>query len=82
MSNLTPFQRYAVYVPPEDAGTQSHIFKDGETFTLLADRYYGDVELWRDIADYNNVTDPRKVPAGTPLLIPPRRLQTGKFESV
>lgn len=82
MANLTPFQRYSRPVPVEDAGTRTHVFKDGETLTLLADRYYGDVELWRDIADSNGVTDPRRIAAGTRLLIPPRRLQAGRFESV
>lgn len=82
MPSLTPFQRYSRAVPVEDAGAKTHVYKDGETLTLLADRYYGDVELWRDIADYNGVTDPRRIAVGTKLLIPPRRLQAGRFESV
>jgi nucleoid-associated protein YgaU len=82
MPSLTPFQRYSRPTPVEDAGTRTHVYKDGETLTLLADRFYGDVELWRDIADYNGVTDPRTIAAGTRLLIPPRRLQSGRFESI
>jgi nucleoid-associated protein YgaU len=82
MPSLTPFQRYATLVPPPDAGTLRHVFVEGETLHLLSFRYYGDVIFWKKIADYNDVTDPRTIPAGTLLLIPPRPLQTGKFESV
>jgi nucleoid-associated protein YgaU len=82
MPSPTPFQRYAQAVPQQNAAVKTHVYVDGETLHLIAYRYYGDVILWKDIADFNKVADPRKIAAGTRLLIPPRPLQTGKFVSV
>ena len=82
MRSISPFERYSQPVPIDDAAAVPHVFKEGETLSGLAHRYYGDWRLWVDIADYNEVPDPRRVAVGTRLLIPPRRLQDGRFESV
>jgi hypothetical protein len=48
----------------------------GETLSTLAHIYLGDAGAWRAIATLNNIDDPRRIPPGTPLLIPPERSQT------
>lgn len=35
-----------------------HIIKDGETLTSIANRYYGDSQLWYLIADANSIFNP------------------------
>lgn len=80
--SISPTERYGVATPVEEAAATPHVFAEGETLSLLAHRFYGDWRLWKDIAAYNDVTDPRRVAVGTRLLIPPRRLQDGRFESV
>ena len=49
---------------------------EGETLSKLAHEYLGDAGAWRVIAALNNIDDPRRVPPGTPLLIPPERIKT------
>jgi nucleoid-associated protein YgaU len=82
MRSISPTERHSEPVPLEEAAAVPHVFVEGETLSHLAHRFYGDWRLWKDIADYNGVTDPRRVAVGTRLLIPPRRLQDGRFESV
>jgi hypothetical protein len=48
----------------------------GETLSNLAHEYLGDAGAWRIIAGLNNIDDPRRIPSGTPLLIPPGRNPT------
>lgn len=80
--SISPIERYSVPVPQEDAEAVPHLYAEGETLSLLAHRYYGDWREWPRIADYNSVSDPRRVVVGTTLFIPPRPLQLGRFESV
>lgn len=42
-----------------------------ERIDQLAHRYYGDVSQWPVLAAFNNVDDPARLPAGTPLMVPP-----------
>ena len=47
------------------------IVKKGETLSTIATEEYGDPSLWRVIADENRLINPRKLPPGTVLTIPP-----------
>jgi nucleoid-associated protein YgaU len=51
--------------------TRVRQIKQGETLSLLAAQEYGDASKWRLIADANNISDPRRVKAGTQLKLPP-----------
>ncbi|GAB61452.1 MAG: LysM peptidoglycan-binding domain-containing protein [Candidatus Jettenia sp.] len=46
---------------------------EGETLSKIAGEVLGDPGAWREIADLNNIDNPRKPVAGTPLIIPPRK---------
>lgn len=50
-----------------------HNLLEGETLSNLAGKYLGDPGAWRRIAEQNNIDDPRRIPPGTPLLIPSQR---------
>lgn len=53
---------------------------EGETLWKLAERFYGDATLWTVIRDANtDCPDPRRIPVGTVLTIPP--LGEGNTES-
>ena len=54
-------------------GLESHVLIDGETLHSVAWARYGQPAYWRALAAFNGVDDPMRVPAGTRLLIPPRR---------
>ena len=43
----------------------------GETASKVAEVVMGDPTAWRAIADANNIDNPRKMPAGTNLIVPP-----------
>jgi len=81
MNTLTPFQRYGEPSPEPDAYLEERVFRAGDTLTGIAHREYGDWRLWRAIADRNGIVDARTIPIGTRLLIPPRPLQSGRYES-
>ena len=67
-------------VPPEVAETTelqaTHTVigggTTGETLPQIAFAYYGNKDLWRLLAWYNNIDDPTKLEAGMTLQIPPR----------
>lgn len=80
--SVSPFERYSEPVPAEAAEATPHVFAEGQTLSLLAHRFYGDWRLWKLIAEYNSIADPRRIVVGTTLLLPPRPLQSGRFESV
>jgi nucleoid-associated protein YgaU len=80
MRSVSPYERFGLYRPEEDATLQEHVFADGDTLSGLAHRFYQDWRLWRLIADRNRITDARKIERGTVLLIPERPLQRGRFE--
>jgi hypothetical protein len=51
--------------------SRRHIVSRGETLSGIAARYYDSPGDWRAIAVRNQVTDPRRLPAGLVLDIPP-----------
>ncbi len=58
-----------------DAGTplfprRRHTLRRGETLFGLAQRFYGNGELWPLIARANSIDDPTTIPTGTVLIIP------------
>jgi len=53
--------------------THSHVVQQGETLSSLAAKYYLRAGEWRPIATENEIDDPRRLPIGTFLTIPPTR---------
>lgn len=53
--------------------THSHIVQQGDTLSRLAAKYYMRPGEWRPIAEANEIEDPRRLPIGTFLTIPPTR---------
>lgn len=51
--------------------TRVHITQRGDSLWLIAGRIYGDVTLWRQIADLNGIKNPRFLEPGIELIIPP-----------
>lgn len=80
--SISPYERYGQFVPQSDSLLQLHIFNATETLSGLAHRYYGDWRRWRVIARRNNIRDPRKIEPGTQLLIPPKPVQRGRYDSI
>jgi len=78
--SISPYERFGVYRPNEDANLQEHVWRDGDTISGLAHRYYGDWRLWRLIAERNKIEDVRKIPSGKMLLVPERPLERGIYE--
>lgn len=52
--------------------TRTVLVRRGEPLSLIAERNYGSAADWRLIADANNITDPRRLKAGTLLTLPPK----------
>lgn len=50
--------------------TKQHTVLQGETIAGIASKYYADPTLWRPIAVFNRLDDPRDLRAGLPLMIP------------
>jgi len=51
--------------------TKRRIVEEGDGLWTLAHREYQDVTLWREIADANNLENPRLLQPGTELVVPP-----------
>jgi hypothetical protein len=51
--------------------TKLHVVQQGETLPLIAYRSYGSAAEWRRIASFNHITNPRDVPPGSVLELPP-----------
>jgi hypothetical protein len=51
-------------------------FVDGRTLSGIAGEVLGDPGAWREIAELNNIDDPRKIEPGAPLIIPSRKRLT------
>lgn len=51
--------------------TKHRVVEGPDSLWLLADREYGDVAHWRTIARANRIDDPRRLAAGTVLVLPP-----------
>lgn len=43
----------------------------GDSLASLAHREYGDPTMWRELASYNGIDDPLRIPTGTSVLLPP-----------
>lgn len=50
--------------------TKLHVVRQGETLAAVAAAVYGNPRLWRPIALRNRVNDPRRMAAGTRLVVP------------
>jgi nucleoid-associated protein YgaU len=51
--------------------TKQWSVKQGESLSYIAGEEYGDPELWRSVAKKNGIINPRKLKAGTDIVIPP-----------
>jgi nucleoid-associated protein YgaU len=78
--SISPYERFGKFNPDTDANLIEHAFREGDTISGLANRYYGDWRLWRVIAMRNRLEDVRKIPIGKVLLIPEKPLEKGRFE--
>jgi hypothetical protein len=47
-----------------------HVVRQGETLSAIAGRIYGNPALWRPIALYNSIDDPKTLPVGIRLFVP------------
>jgi len=81
MRSLTPYERFGEPSPDTDAYLEEYIFGAGDTLSGIANRFYGDWRLWRLIAERNALVDVRTIPIGTRLLIPPKPVEKGRYES-
>lgn len=81
MRSITPFERYGKPSPQADAYLVEYVFRALDTLSGVAYLFYGDWRPWRVIADRNNIIDVRVIEPGTRLLIPPRPLESGRYES-
>jgi len=50
-----------------------HNILEGETLSGIAGDALGDSGAWREIAELNNIENPRKIPTGTQLIIPTQK---------
>jgi nucleoid-associated protein YgaU len=50
--------------------THSHVVQRGETLSAIAARYYHRPGLWRQIAEENDIEDPRRLEVGRILTVP------------
>jgi nucleoid-associated protein YgaU len=48
----------------------THTMADGDSLQSIATREYGDPNLWRGLAAFNDIDDPLRVGPGTDILIP------------
>lgn len=78
---LTPYEKFGESSPEPDAYLEETVFRAGDTLSGIAYRFYGDWQQWRAIADKNSIVDVRQIAIGTRLVIPPRQLETGRYES-
>jgi hypothetical protein len=47
-----------------------HTMVTGDSLALIAYQEYGDPQLWRPLASYNDIDDPMRIPDGTQLRLP------------
>ncbi len=53
--------------------TNLHLLVDGDTLASVAYEHYGSANMWRAIAEANDIDDPMRLPVGTALLVPALR---------
>jgi len=51
--------------------TRQHVVRRGDSLASIAAAEYGDPARWRDIAERNNIEDPRRIRPGMQLTLPP-----------
>jgi hypothetical protein len=51
--------------------TKRRVLESHDSIWLMAHREYGESRYWRLIARHNDVDDPRRIPPGTVLVLPP-----------
>ncbi len=51
---------------------QTWLVRDGDTLDLIAHRVYGSPAYWRPVAEANRLLNPRRLVAGTVLVLPPK----------
>jgi hypothetical protein len=56
-------------VPSETS--DAYVVQRGDTLSSIADRFYGDPNMWTAIAEANDIADPDSIAVGTRLEIPP-----------
>src|SRR5262249_19952981 len=49
----------------------AHVVQQGDSLASIAARYYERPAVWRAIADANGLFDPRRIPVGRVLEVPP-----------
>ncbi len=49
---------------------KKYIIRPEDTLTSIAEKFYGDFNLYTIIADYNNIADPTKLKVGETIIIP------------
>ncbi len=81
MRSITPYERFGTPNPQADANLVEYVFRALDTISGIAYAFYGDWRSWRPIADKNGIVDVRAIEPGTVLLIPPRPLESGRYES-
>ena len=60
--------------PTSGGGPPLEIHKviQGDRLDLIADNVYGDATLWRQIATFNRIKNPKQLRPGQMITIPPR----------
>ena len=53
------------------AADSAHTMVTGDSLALVAYQEYGDPQLWRPLAAYNDIDDPMRIADGTRVLLPP-----------
>ncbi|MCR4329923.1 MAG: LysM peptidoglycan-binding domain-containing protein [Candidatus Roizmanbacteria bacterium] len=56
-------------VPSKDVSAESYTLQEGESLSDVAEKFYGDPQLYTKIAEYNNIANPDVVAPGTMLRI-------------
>ena len=66
-----PVEVLVMETPTQSADhRKTYVVRAGDRLDLIAAREYGDAGKWRPIADANNLSDPRLLTFGEPLIIP------------
>ena len=53
----------------------THVVTDADTLRSIAKKYYGDINLWRKLAKYNNA--PVDIETGSTIIVPDKEVLNG-----